>query len=143
MIKLRPLYLIKRAVRYVVKGPLPDTEDVQIGYHTVGRKHPCFFVAEIGINHNGSLEVAKKLIDVAADAGAQAVKFQKRTVPTVYSAEELAKLSDIYNVDMNWLLGKKIDAVSEKVQLAARYLMKLKKNDLDHILDLLKTMKRA
>lgn len=51
----------------------------------------CAVIAEIGINHNGSLELAKKLIDAAADCGCDAVKFQKRTVEVVYSAEELAK----------------------------------------------------
>jgi len=48
-----------------------------------------FVIAEIGINHNGSLEIAKQLIDVAKDAGADAVKFQKRTVDLVYSKELL------------------------------------------------------
>jgi len=48
-----------------------------------------FIVAEIGINHNGSLEIAKKLIDVAASAGVDAVKFQKRTVEKVYSKKVL------------------------------------------------------
>lgn len=47
-------------------------------------------VAEIGINHNGQVDIAKKLIDVAADAGVDAVKFQKRTVDRVYTQEELA-----------------------------------------------------
>jgi len=50
-----------------------------------------FFVAEIGINHNGSVETAKKLIAAAKDAGCKAVKFQKRTVDVVYTPEELAK----------------------------------------------------
>ena len=48
-----------------------------------------FVIAEIGINHNGDLDVAKKLIDVTADAGADAVKFQKRTLDLVYSQEML------------------------------------------------------
>ena len=48
-----------------------------------------FFTAEIGINHNGDLEIAKKLIDVAIEAGCDAVKFQKRTVEKVYSKEVL------------------------------------------------------
>jgi N-acetylneuraminate synthase len=48
-----------------------------------------FIIAEIGINHNGDLAIAKKLIDVAAIAGADAVKFQKRTVGVVYTKEEL------------------------------------------------------
>lgn len=48
-----------------------------------------FVIAEIGINHNGSLDIAKQLIDVACDAGADAVKLQKRTIDLVYSKELL------------------------------------------------------
>lgn len=48
-----------------------------------------FIVAEIGINHNGNVEIAKQLVDVAVSAGCDAVKFQKRTVEKVYSKEEL------------------------------------------------------
>ena len=51
----------------------------------------AFVIAEIGINHNGSLDIAKQLIDEAAAAGCDAVKFQKRTVEKVYSKEELDK----------------------------------------------------
>ena len=64
---------------------------IDIGKHTVGPGNPCFVVAEIGINHNGDLDLAKQLIDVAVSAGCDAVKFQKRTIEVVYSAEELAK----------------------------------------------------
>ena len=53
--------------------------EAQIGGKSVGVGHPVFIVAEIGINHNGDIEVAKRLIDAAAAAGADAVKFQKRT----------------------------------------------------------------
>jgi len=48
-----------------------------------------FIIAEIGINHNGSLDITKKLIDGAAEAGCDAVKFQKRAVDLVYTEEEL------------------------------------------------------
>ena len=48
-----------------------------------------FIVAEIGINHNGDLQLAKKLIDIAVIAGCDAVKFQKRTVDKVYTKEYL------------------------------------------------------
>ncbi len=64
---------------------------VVIGKHTVGQGHPCYVIAEIGINHNGDLRLAKQLIDVAVAAGCGAVKFQKRTVDVVYSADELAR----------------------------------------------------
>ena len=46
-------------------------------------------IAEVGINHNGDIDIAKRLIDVAADVGCDAVKFQKRTIDLVYSAEAL------------------------------------------------------
>jgi N-acetylneuraminate synthase len=57
----------------------------------IGDGHPCYIVAEIGINHNGSVELALQLIAAAKDAGCNAVKFQKRTVDICYTAEELAR----------------------------------------------------
>ncbi len=67
------------------------SKTVQIGNFLVGDGQPCFIVAEIGINHNGDVEIAKKLIDAAVETGCNAVKFQKRTVDVVYTAAELAK----------------------------------------------------
>lgn len=64
---------------------------MKIGPHEIGEGNPVFIIAEIGINANGSVEIAKKLIDVAVIAGCQAVKFQKRTIDAVYSKEELDK----------------------------------------------------
>jgi N-acetylneuraminate synthase len=55
------------------------TTPVTVGDHRIGPGHPCYVIAEIGINHNGDLAIAKQLIDVAYEAGCQAVKFQKRT----------------------------------------------------------------
>ena len=65
--------------------------EVQIGNVFVGDGHPCYVIGEIGINHNGNLDLAKNLISVAKNAGCNAVKFQKRTVDIVYTKEELAK----------------------------------------------------
>lgn len=48
-----------------------------------------FIIAEIGINHNGDLDIAKKLIEMAKNAGCDAVKFQKRSIDVVYSADVL------------------------------------------------------
>jgi N-acetylneuraminate synthase len=53
--------------------------EIMLGNRKVGEGHPTFIVAEIGINHNGSLEIAKKLIDVAIKSGVDAIKLQKRT----------------------------------------------------------------
>ena len=61
---------------------------VQIGEITVGKNLPTYVIAEIGLNHNGDVEIAKQLIDVSADAGAQAVKFQKRT-PSISTPENM------------------------------------------------------
>jgi len=52
---------------------------IQIGNKVVGDGRPCYVIAEIGINHNGDLDLAKRLISVASAAGCDAVKFQKRT----------------------------------------------------------------
>jgi N-acetylneuraminate synthase len=57
----------------------------------VGEGCPCYVIAEIGINHNGDIDIAKRLISIAIGAGCNAVKFQKRTIEVVYSAEELAR----------------------------------------------------
>src|SRR5882724_4762552 len=65
-------------------------EAVKIGDKFVGTGRPAYVIAEIGINHNGDLDIAKKLISLAHAAGCDAVKFQKRTVEVVYTAAELA-----------------------------------------------------
>lgn len=52
---------------------------VSIGSRVIGGGRPAYVIAEIGLNHNGDVDIAKRLIDVAAKAGADAVKFQKRT----------------------------------------------------------------
>ena len=64
---------------------------VKIANKYIGDNYPCFIIAEIGINHNGSVTLAKKMIDIAVTTGCDAVKFQKRTVDIVYTQEELAK----------------------------------------------------
>jgi N-acetylneuraminate synthase len=53
--------------------------EVTIGNRKVGEGHPTYIVAEIGINHNGSIDIAKSLIDMAVKTGVDAVKLQKRT----------------------------------------------------------------
>lgn len=67
------------------------TKTIKIANRLIGDGQPCFITAEVGINHNGSLKIAKKLIDLAVQTKCDAVKFQKRTVDVVYTPEELAK----------------------------------------------------
>jgi N-acetylneuraminate synthase len=66
-------------------------KQVKIGNKLVGDQAPCYVIAEIGINHNGDVDLAKRLISIAVASGCDAVKFQKRTIDVVYSAEELAR----------------------------------------------------
>ena len=64
---------------------------MKIGNHLVGDGQPCMLVGEIGINHNGTVEIARQLIDYAVQYGWDAIKFQKRTVDVVYTTEELSR----------------------------------------------------
>lgn len=63
--------------------------DFEIEKIPIGKNFPCYIIAEIGINHNGNLDLAKQLIDAAASAGANAVKFQKRSIHQLYKKEFL------------------------------------------------------
>jgi N-acetylneuraminate synthase len=63
------------------------SREIKIGNRLVGDGHPAYVIAEIGINHNGDLNIAKRMIDAAVHAGADAVKFQKRT-PNVATPPE-------------------------------------------------------
>jgi N-acetylneuraminate synthase len=64
--------------------------EIKIGNRLVGDGHPTYIIAEIGINHNGSLDIVKKMIEAAAHAGVDAVKFQKRT-PEISTPPEQQK----------------------------------------------------
>ena len=64
---------------------------IKIGKKTIANGKQPYIVGEIGINHNGDIELAKKLMQVAKECGCDAVKFQKRTVEEVYTPEELAR----------------------------------------------------
>ena len=68
-----------------------SAKSVKVGSKRIGDDLPCYVVAEIGINHNGDIDLAKRLISVAVAANCDAVKFQKRTVDIVYTREELAR----------------------------------------------------
>ncbi len=63
--------------------------DLKLGTKTVGSAYPTFIIAEIGINHQGDVEIAKKLITKAKECGADAVKFQKRTISRILTKEGL------------------------------------------------------
>jgi len=66
------------------------SREIKIGNKMVGDGHPAYIIAEIGINHNGELDIAKQMIDAAVHAGVDAVKFQKRT-PDIATPSEQQK----------------------------------------------------
>ena len=82
------------------------SKSFKIGNKLVGDGQPCYVIAEIGINHNGDIDLAKRLISVAIAAGCDAVKFQKRTIDVVYTADELSKPREnpfgTTNGDLKW-----------------------------------------
>ncbi len=94
---------------------------VKIGDCLVGRGHPCFITAEIGINHNGDLEITRKLISAALLAGCNAVKFQKRTVEVVYSPEELSKPRETPFGKTNGDLKRRLEFNYEQYKAIAEY----------------------
>jgi N-acetylneuraminate synthase len=61
-----------------------DVQLIRLGDQQIGPGQPCFIIAEAGVNHNGSFEMACRLVDVAAEAGVDAVKFQKRNLKKLY-----------------------------------------------------------
>lgn len=71
-----------------------STKTIHIGDKIVGDNQPVYIVAEIGINHNGNLDTAKRLIDAAVFAGCDAVKFQKRTPELCVPPEQKRKMRD-------------------------------------------------
>ena len=64
---------------------------IMIGDHLVGEGEPTFIIAEAGSNHDGEIEKVKKLIDIAADAGVDAVKFQAFKADKLFNTEEIVK----------------------------------------------------
>ena len=65
-----------------------DGRDFQIRNFAIGKDNPTFIIAEVGNNHNGDIDLAKKLVDLLVDANADCVKFQMRDLTSLYVNEE-------------------------------------------------------
>ncbi|MEJ7561923.1 MAG: N-acetylneuraminate synthase family protein [Ilumatobacteraceae bacterium] len=76
---------------------------VSIAGRPIGEGQPIYVIAEIGINHNGDLDIAKALIDVAAEAGCDAVKFQKRTPDVCVPDDQKAQIRSTPWGEMTYL----------------------------------------
>ena len=100
--------------------------EVAIGNKVVGDGHPCFIIAEIGINHNGDIDLARRLISVAVAAGCDAVKFQKRTIDVVYPAEELARPRESPFGTTNGDLKRGLEFGFDEYQMIDRYCREVK-----------------
>ena len=90
---------------HIVAIATRDERELRLGRHLVGPDHPSVLIAEIGINHNGSVDLARHLVDLAADAGADLVKFQLRDLATLYrnDASDLSAGEDLgpqYTLDL-------------------------------------------
>ena len=90
-------------------------QKIKIEHKFVGEKQPCFIIAEAGVNHNGSLGIAKKLIDSAVNAGADAVKFQ------TFKAEELTTSNADIAKYAKENIGKKIKQIDLIKSLELKY----------------------
>ena len=64
-------------------------KSITVDGRRIGPDEPCYIIAEVGVNHNGDLELAKQLVDAAVDAGVDAVKFQKRQLSQLYREDIL------------------------------------------------------
>lgn len=91
--------LLGKILNHIYKGNDMSQRLVKIADKFVGENQPTFIIAEIGINHNGSLDLAKKMIAGAASAGADAVKFQKRT-------PEICVPKDQWNIERDTPWGR-------------------------------------
>ncbi len=94
------------------------TREIKLGNKLVGDGHPAYVIAEIGINHNGDLAVAKEMITAAAHAGADAVKFQKRTPEVCTPPEQQKQMREtpwgyITYLDYRYKVEFELDAYKE------------------------------
>ena len=95
---------------------------VKIGNKTIGENHPTFIVGEIGINHNGDLDIAKRLIDVGSFAGCDAVKFQKRNPDLAVPDHQKQKLKKTPWGEMPYIEYKKrIEFGEEEYRVIDQY----------------------
>ncbi len=95
---------------------------IKIGDRLIGEGEPCFIIAEIGVNHNGSIKVARKLIDMAVEAGVDAVKFQMRDLDSLYTKNAMENtIGEDLSVQYTLSLLKKFQLTKEQMKELADY----------------------
>ena len=93
-------------------------EVVKIGQKSIGNGHPIFIIAEAGSNHNSKLEFAKKMIDVAVESGADAIKFQIFTAENLYSK---------YTPEFSYLKGQNVYELIKNIETPREWIKELAK----------------
>ena len=88
---------------------------IKLGRRSVGKNEPVFIIAEVGINHNGDVEIARKLIDASASAGADCVKFQMRDLEDLYVTTDSSDLKENLNTQYSLDLLKKVQLSPEEL----------------------------
>ena len=101
---------------------------LKIGNKLIGEGEPCFIIAEAGSNHNGKLEIAKKMIDVAAGAKADAIKFQ------IFKAESLYSK---YTPEFSYLKGQNVYELIKSVETPRKWIKELARYCKDKNIDFL------
>ena len=94
---------------------------IQIGERKIGPGHPCFVIAEIGNNHNGSIDKALELVDLAVEMGADCAKFQMRHLDQVYRKKSLEKSGDDLSAEYTIDLLKRFELSLEEHKRVAAY----------------------
>ncbi len=94
-----------------------NTNTIKIGNTEIGPDLPTYIIGEIGINHNGDISIAKNLIDVASDAGVNAVKFQKRDLKSLYQ-EDVLENTNRYEQNFQYMIPilKKVTLSDEEMK---------------------------
>lgn len=95
------------------------TRTFKIAQRKIGDPAPCFIIAEAGSNHNGDIRIAKQLIDVAAEAGADAIKFQLFSGKGLSSEEKIQRMLDQFQFDRVWLKELYVHAKNKGILLSA------------------------
>ncbi len=98
------------------------TESITINGTRIGSDQPTYIIAEIGINHNGDPDTAKRLVDVAVKAGVHAVKFQKRCLSSLYSPDVLENTGR-YEQNFQYMIPllKTVELTEEQVEDIKKY----------------------
>ncbi|MBW1802444.1 MAG: N-acetylneuraminate synthase family protein [Deltaproteobacteria bacterium] len=108
-------------------------EKLQVGTRIIGPDQPTYIIAEIGINHNGDPDIARKLIDAAAEARVDAVKFQKRCLASLYQ-EDVLRETEKHEQNFQYMIP-----ILKKVELNETDFFELKRYSLEKGLEFLCT----